>query len=151
MGDLVLKLSLPAAPSLNNSTRNVRGVGRVKSTRYKRWLKDADAHYMFQGLGHERIDVPFSVRMTFPHGLGGDVDGRAKLILDWMVSRNLTVDDKHCRRLLLQFGSSSGLVEIEVEPYVEGTYGEPRKRSSQGPDGRPVRNPARGHPSPPEG
>ena len=33
--------------------------------------------------------------MIFPRKLKGDLDNRVKLILDWMVSRELTSDDKY--------------------------------------------------------
>jgi len=59
--------------------------------------------------------------MWFPKAKGADIDGRAKLILDWMVSRNLTIDDRYCRRLALEIDESikDNLVRIEVTPYVE--------------------------------
>lgn len=115
----MLKFRLPVAPGLNNATRNVRGVGRVKTARYKRWLKDADTHYMLQGLNRvPKITVPYICRMVFPK-IRGDIDGRGKLLLDFMVSRELTIDDKHCWGLFLEKTDRDGnLVHIEVEPHA---------------------------------
>jgi hypothetical protein len=66
--------------------------------------------------------------MVFPKGLRGDIDGRGKLVLDWLVSRNLTVDDSHCWGLFLERGDSpDGIAQIEVAPYAESfDAGRPR-------------------------
>ena len=117
----VLRFNLPIAPGLNNATRNIPGMGRAKTAVYKQWLKQADAHYVQQNLGRaQKVMVPYAVSMTFPEHLHGDLDGRAKLILDWMVSRNLTIDDRHCYKLTLERigGCGTGYVYIEVSPYA---------------------------------
>jgi len=66
------------------------------------------------------ITVPYVCRMSFSDKLAGDLDGRAKLILDWMVSRSLTPDDRHCWGLFLDKNADvpTKTVLIEVEPYV---------------------------------
>ena len=149
----VLKLSLPPAPPLNNIYANVRGRGRVKTAKYRRWLRQADAHYMVQKLHlAEKITVPYTCRMWFPPGMRSDIDARAKAILDWMVSRGLTIDDRHCRRLMLDMEQrSSELVYIEVEPYAESEHGESRTPSVGGASTGLIRNTSRGHPGPSEG
>jgi hypothetical protein len=117
-----LRFTLPVAPPLNNIFLNVPGKGRVKTKRYRQWIKDADDYYLLQGLQRaEKIAVPFACHMKFPKNLRGDLDGRAKTILDWMVSRNLTIDDVHCRKLLLEYGGSDDSVFIEVEPHSDET------------------------------
>jgi Holliday junction resolvase RusA-like endonuclease len=118
----MLALSLPVAPSVNNAFINRkggRGYGRIKSPSYRRWLKQADAYYTLQGLHRApRITAPYSCKMVFPK-LRGDLDGRAKLLLDWMVSRGLTIDDKHCRKLELEIDieANGDLVWIRVQPW----------------------------------
>jgi len=98
----MLTLTLPVAPSANNAFLNRkagRGFGRIKSARYRGWIKQADAFYMLQGMARfAPISGYYSVKMVFPP-LRGDLDGKAKLILDWMVSRKLTPDDKFLRGL----------------------------------------------------
>ena len=118
----MLKLNLPPAPPLNNAYANNRRTGgRYKTTRYKNWIKAADAYYMAQACHLvSKITVPYQCRMTFPLGMGGDLDGRAKLILDWLVKRELVIDDKHCRRLHLEIDHMRWHgrdVYVEVEPY----------------------------------
>jgi Holliday junction resolvase RusA-like endonuclease len=116
----VLKFTLPLAPSLNNSTVNVPGKGRRKSLAYRNWLKQADAFYVFQALARApRITVPFDVTLILPKHRG-DADGRGKLVLDWLVSRNLTIDDKHVRQVVIKVdeGRSDNLVWVEVKPHA---------------------------------
>jgi Holliday junction resolvase RusA-like endonuclease len=109
---------LPVAPTANNAFTNRKGgkgYGRVKSSRYRAWLKQADGFYMVQRLQDAKITTtPFYCRMDFPQ-LRGDLDGRAKLLLDWMVSRGITPDDKHLGGLVLSVKPGlEGLVEIRV-------------------------------------
>jgi len=117
-----MKLLLPVAPPLNNSTYNVVGRGRVKTAKYRTWIKQADIYYLLQRLGKQKpVLEPYRCKMVFPLGTPGDLDGRAKLIIDWMVSRGLTLDDKHLMSLQLDYGNlespRSTTVEIEVTPY----------------------------------
>ena len=127
----MLKFRLPVAPPLNNAYANVRGRGRTKTARHRAWVRDADAYYVTQGLGHaEKITVPYVCRMIFPRSLRGDLDGRAKHILDWMVSRNLTIDDRYCWGLYLdkEVGDLGGIVRIEVLPHAGSTQLKSGKR-----------------------
>jgi hypothetical protein len=118
----MLALSLPVAPSSNNAFVNRRwgrGFGRIKSSAYRKWLKQADAYYTLQQLHRvPRITRPYHCKMVFPK-LRGDLDGRAKLLLDWMVSRGLTIDDRHCRKLDLEVDDAAerDLVWIRVRPW----------------------------------
>ena len=125
----MLKFNLPIAPGLNNATRNIPGMGRAKTALYKKWIKQADAHYVIQQLGRqEKVRGPYACVMRFQEHLRGDLDGRAKLILDWMVSRNITDDDSNCRELSLKCDGRAGkaFVEIEVTPYAGSLVsGEP--------------------------
>lgn len=118
----MLNFSLPIAPSANNAffnRKDGKGYGRIKSSAYRRWVQQADAYYTLQKLGKlAPIIVPYSTRMVFPSGLRSDLDGRAKLILDWMVNRNLTPDDKFQRKLILETDTDhpGALVWITVKP-----------------------------------
>ena len=115
----MLTFSLPIAPSSNNAWMNRkagRGYGRIKSANYRNWVKQADAYYTLQCLGNAApIRGPYTCRMVFPQ-MRGDLDSRAKLILDWIVSRGLTSDDKFLQNLELKKDSDHhGLVWITVK------------------------------------
>jgi len=98
----MLTLTLPVAPSANNAFLNRKaghGFGRIKSAKYRAWIRQADAYYVLQGMGRfTPVTGHYRVKMVFPE-IHGDLDGRAKLILDWMVSRKLTSDDRFLRKL----------------------------------------------------
>jgi Holliday junction resolvase RusA-like endonuclease len=100
----MLTFSLPVAPSANNAFVNRKGghgYGRIRSAAYRAWVKKADAHYLFQKRSLTPVQGPYFVRMIFHRKMRGDLDGRAKLALDWMVSRGLTSDDSLLQRLEL--------------------------------------------------
>ena len=122
----MLSFSLPLAPSTNSAFANRkggRGFGRVKSGRYRAWVKQADAFYLYQRLGQEKPVVgPYTCKMIFPSRMRGDLDNRSKLILDWMVRRGLTPDDKHLRGLVLERDDKShaGHVWVAIEEFKDG-------------------------------
>lgn len=110
-----LSLTLPVAPTANNAFYNRRGVrggyGRIKTEKYRSWLRQADAWYQLQHLGRvEPITGAYACAMTFPAMTRGDLDGRQKLILDWLVSRNLVEDDgpKYLRELYTKMSDEPG-------------------------------------------
>jgi Holliday junction resolvase RusA-like endonuclease len=87
-------LKLPVPPSVNNAFVNVPKRGRVKSKKYKSWLKEADAWYQIQHL-HKLKPIlgPRSIHIRLPK-LRGDASNYIKLVEDYLVSRGLTGDDK---------------------------------------------------------
>jgi len=111
---------LPVAPTTNSAwynRRGGRGFGRIRSERYHRWLRQADKWYQIQKLGQlPKLPPPFRCHMEFPH-IKGDIDNRAKLLLDYMVSREITPDDRHCCELVLKRGHQcDGMVWIKLFP-----------------------------------
>lgn len=118
-----LTLSLPVAPTANNAYLNRKsagGFGRLKSTAHRRWLRWADAHYMLQHLGRvEPVHGPYACEMVFPGNLQkGDLDGRVKLLLDYLVKRRLVDGDspKHLRDFHATFEGKDKLVQITIRP-----------------------------------
>jgi|SRR5215472_2896833 len=99
----MLKLNLPVPPSVNAAFVNRRGGkgrGRIKSRSYQRWLNDADMFYYVQQLGTvSKIKAAYRVSILLPSSVRGDIDNRIKLILDWLVSRELTPDDSLCKSI----------------------------------------------------
>lgn len=122
----MLTLSLPVAPTANNAFVNRkggRGYGRIKSKAYRSWLKQADAHYALQKLGRVKpILGAYRCEMTFCRIVRGDLDGRIKILLDWLVARNLVQGDdpKFLRELNAKFSGEPGnLVQIIVREVQE--------------------------------
>ena len=115
----MLSFTLPVPPPANNAYINLKRGGRAKSKSHKAWIKNADGFYMLQHLGrHPKIEVPFYCKMIFPHNMHGDLDGRIKLILDWLWKRDLTCDDRYCSKLETERCPDTGesLVWVLVQP-----------------------------------
>lgn len=109
-------LSLPLPPSSNSLFANVPRRGRVRTTAYKNWIDDADDYFLMQRRNVVPIGGPYAVSIRVPFKMRGDIDNRAKPLLDWLVSRELTADDKHLHRLTIERGDTIGpkMCEIEV-------------------------------------
>lgn len=88
---------LAPPPSTNALFFNLHRKGRRKTKKYKGWIRDADCRYFLQKLHHVKIEGPYTVDIKMPPGRK-DVDNCGKAIIDWMVSRNLTDDDKNLRK-----------------------------------------------------
>lgn len=102
-------IDLPTPPSTNRIWRaNRAGPKRVsKSKEYTSWLKSADALAMSTGQfkGIKTIVGPFEAHIVIKR-VRGDLDNRAKGVLDWLQSRGVIADDKFCERLTLEWGDA---------------------------------------------
>lgn len=112
-------LDLPMPPSVNRIWRaNRAGPNKVsKSEEYKKWLKHADsvAMSMAQFRGLKTIVGPFEAKIVLRRQQG-DLDNRAKGVLDWLQSRGVVVDDKFCERLVLEWGEAPVGCRVTVTP-----------------------------------
>lgn len=100
-------IDLPVPPSVNRIWRATRaGPNKVSlSPEYKAWKDHADrvalSTAQFRGL--KTIQGKFEVKIVIQRQRG-DLDNRAKGILDWLQSRGVVVDDKFCERLVMEWG-----------------------------------------------
>jgi Holliday junction resolvase RusA-like endonuclease len=105
--DVVLDLPMP--PSVNRIWRaNRTGKNKVSiSPEYAAWKLHADRLTLSMGQfrGLKTIVGPFEAHIVLKRQCG-DLDNRAKGILDWLQSRSVVVDDKFCERLTLQWGDA---------------------------------------------
>ena len=88
---IVLKLPVPI--SVNAMYRNVAGIGRVKTGKYKAWVKLADQWLMTQKRG--RVSGPCELEIRIPASSRGDASNRIKICEDYLVSREITDDDRN--------------------------------------------------------
>ena len=91
----MIELRLPIPPSVNAMYRNVRGRGRVKTGHYRAWLADADKWLLTQRRGLGRVSGPCTVEIFVPASMRGDCSNRIKAAEDFLVSREITGDDRH--------------------------------------------------------
>lgn len=98
--EVVLELSLP--PSLNGAYSSV-GRRRVKSKAYRVWLNVADLELMVQRRHcKDSIKGPYSLHISVPQSMRGDVDNRVKPLADFLVSQEITTDDRFCQAITVR-------------------------------------------------
>ncbi len=95
-----LAFSVPVPPSLNMCFRNVPGRGRVRTAEYKAWLEEAG--YLLASQRPGRVMGPYQAIIRLPEKLNGDIDNRAKAVLDLMVKHKITPDDRHLHKLTIE-------------------------------------------------
>lgn len=109
-----MNLTLPVPPSVNTMFRNVPKVGRVKTKVYRKWLQEADQYFLMQKKRIAEIRGEYEVSIKLPKTTRGDVDNRTKAILDFLASREVTGDDRNCRKVTIERSAENGLCEVTV-------------------------------------
>jgi Holliday junction resolvase RusA-like endonuclease len=82
---------LDLCPSVNALYRNVRGRGRVKTARYRSWIRG-----QLKALVAQRarpVVPPVAILIELPDNMRGDPDNRTKAILDLLVAASIIPDD----------------------------------------------------------
>ncbi|HXE05177.1 MAG TPA: RusA family crossover junction endodeoxyribonuclease, partial [Bryobacteraceae bacterium] len=95
VSDMTLTFVIPAAPSANNLFFNAPGRGRVKSDRYRTWRQAAGNEMRIEGnrlRTWETIHGRAAVEITC--NPRGDIDNRAKPIIDLLVHMAVLKDDR---------------------------------------------------------
>jgi Holliday junction resolvase RusA-like endonuclease len=125
-------IDLPTPPSVNRIWRHNRaGPKRVSiSPEYDKWKRQADAMAlsMAQFRGLKTIVGPFEAKIVLKR-IRGDLDNRAKGVLDWLQSRAVVADDKYCERLTLEWGDAPAGCRVTVKPIPLNTVGDVLRRA----------------------
>ena len=109
-------IRLPVPPSTNKLYRNVTAKemawakrhgrtrkGRYPTPAYTSWIKQADLWYLTQKRDVRPITGPAIVEIKLPMSMRGDASNRIKAAEDWLVSRQITSDDSHNRKVSIEF------------------------------------------------
>jgi Holliday junction resolvase RusA-like endonuclease len=119
IGGIVLDLPMP--PSVNRIWRaNRAGPKQVSiSPEYAAWKRHADQMVlqMAQFRGLKTIVGKFEAKIVLKR-CRGDLDNRAKGVLDFLQSRAVVVDDKYCERLTLEWGDAPHGCRVTVRACV---------------------------------
>jgi Holliday junction resolvase RusA-like endonuclease len=102
--EIVLDLLFP--PSVNHIWRRTKK--RVlRSAKYLRWMSNCDMAVMAaKQYPRRKIVGKFEAHILLVEQAGhGDCDNRVKVVLDWLQSRDIVVDDKDCRRLTVEWAA----------------------------------------------
>ena len=98
MNECALIMTLPPPPTANGLYATV-GRRRIKSRRYRAWLKEAGWEVQRQRCGC--IGGPWQADIALPADLKGDADNYSKALLDLLVKHHVVDDDRHCHRLTI--------------------------------------------------
>ena len=99
--------SVPLPPSVNGAYKNVPGKGRVDTERLTSWKNTTGLLVNKAKVGV--IVGRYGLELLVPQDMRGDIDNRAKPILDLFVSLGVTPDDRFCDELIIRR-------DAEVEP-----------------------------------
>jgi len=115
----MITLDLPIPPSVNSMYANRkggRGKGRYKTKEYKDWLRRADHYVIAQSWRIDYIPGPCDLHIKVPAKMRGDVDNRIKAVADYLVSRQITADDKFYRKVSIERCESVSCCVATVTP-----------------------------------
>lgn len=87
-----VNLSIDIPPSVNRVWRSVRGKV-IKSADYKNWLNMAGWQIQAQRPG--KIDGAYTLHVTFPECMRGDLDNRVKAISDILQKQGVIENDSY--------------------------------------------------------
>ena len=111
----MLTFAIPMPPSLNNVFANVPGRGRVKTERYRTWREAAKWSIKLDGNKprfYETITGPFAIEIVC--NPRGDLDNRAKGVLDLLVDMKVIADDSRADDIHLVRGGVKGQAIVSV-------------------------------------
>ena len=114
-------IDLPYPPSVNRLWR--RGAeGMFLSKEYVAWKKAADNLALATAVlrGRKRIDGAFEAHVVLARdqrGRNSDLDNHgSKAVLDWAQRVELIANDKHCERLVVEYGEAPHGCRLVLTP-----------------------------------
>lgn len=122
-----VNFTLPFPPSVNGLYFNLKKGGRVKTTRYQNWIKEATTQLNKQSYGVRHVITPLTplfkqpVEVSYvvgrPDKRTRDLSNTLKALDDIMVSYGILKDDSLIHKFTAEWGEIDG-VFITVSLYV---------------------------------
>ena len=103
-------------PSQNACYRNVRGVGRAKTKRYREWAQAAG--WDFKGKG--KITGPYVITITIDRSrrhVLSDIANREKVLSDLLQAHGIIENDRLCESVTIRWGDASNGCLVHLEPF----------------------------------
>lgn len=112
----MITLLLPTPPSINAAYRNTPR-GRAKTAAYRDWIVEADAMLLQQKRAvKDRLTGPCELHIKLPMETKGDISNRIKVCEDYLVSREITGDDKNNHKVTIERDPSVDCCVVTVMP-----------------------------------
>lgn len=117
-------INLPVPPSVNALYANNKGngKGRFKTKKYEAWIEEADVWVLARRresrlrLWEEPTKGWINLTIKIPADTPGDVSNRTKAVEDYLVSRNITGDDKNNWMVSIERSHTVDCCQIEITP-----------------------------------
>lgn len=108
------RISLPVPISINASTRNVPGKGRVKTDEYNSWFDEA---VLLLRVSKAKIKSKhWSYHATLPISYQRDCDNCLKPLQDALVKAGVTSDDRYCESGSFERAATGdGMVMLSIQ------------------------------------
>jgi len=88
-------ICLPMPPSVNGLFANSGKRGRVRTPAYAKWARAAHWTIISRCPQPRLVPPPYTVRISLPIVMRGDLDNRVKAVLDVLVKSGVMDDDSH--------------------------------------------------------
>ena len=116
----MLVIRLPIPPSVNalyyNRKRPAKGQrGRGKTAKYRHWIAEADKWYLMQKASIKPMRGKLEIQIRVPK-TRADISGLIKSAEDFLVSREITGDDKHNHRISIQVDETVDCCVVTILP-----------------------------------
>lgn len=113
----MITVTLPLPPSANALFVNAPGRGRFKSAAYKSWLTEAGwcVQTPTRYATVRRVAGPYTLTITVPATMRGDIDNRVKAISDLLVKHGITDDDRAADAVTVRRGATPSAQQCIVE------------------------------------
>lgn len=116
----MIELDLPYPPTTNNLYRSLPGRGRVKTERYKTWLRAAGNEVLAQKQKPIKGKVVLAILLGRPDNRRRDISNTIKAIEDLLVEHRLIEDDCHVEQLVVAWADNveKRRAQVRVERYA---------------------------------
>lgn len=108
-----VSLTFAAPPSVNATTRNLAGVGRVKTKAYSEWIKSAGNEILMQRSGIVKGPYHITIRVRRA-SLRKDLGNFEKPISDLLVKMGVIEDDRYAEGIDIRWTDIGEGVSVTV-------------------------------------
>lgn len=112
-------IELPFPVPTNGLYRNVRGLGRVKTSRYCKWIDEAGWQVKTQSIEDEMLNYGslsyhLNITLARPDKRKRDLDNCVKAISDLLVTHGITPDDSLMQSLTVRWADAQDGPTVKV-------------------------------------